>query len=61
MEFAWECKWLPLNLPGMCLGLTDADSTEMNPDTANPVIDMMEEQKKITMKGGTMRLRFLSM
>jgi CTP synthase len=28
----------------------------MQPDTPNPVIDMMEEQKKITMKGGTMRL-----
>jgi CTP synthase len=28
----------------------------MNPDTPDPVIDMMEEQKKITMKGGTMRL-----
>src|ERR1017187_4443808 len=38
------------------LGIPDADSTEMQPDTPNPVIDMMEEQKKITMKGGTMRL-----
>jgi CTP synthase len=38
------------------LGIADADSTEMNPDTLNPVIDMMEEQKKISMKGGTMRL-----
>jgi CTP synthase len=38
------------------LGIEDADSTEMQPHTANPVIDMMEEQKKITMKGGTMRL-----
>ena len=38
------------------LGIEDADSTEMNPDTSNPVIDMMEEQKKVTMKGGTMRL-----
>jgi CTP synthase len=38
------------------LGIKDADSTEMNPDTPNPVIDMMEEQKKVTMKGGTMRL-----
>jgi CTP synthase len=38
------------------LGITDADSTEMNPDTLNPVIDMMEEQKKISIKGGTMRL-----
>ena len=38
------------------LGIKDADSTEMQEDTLNPVIDMMEEQKKITMKGGTMRL-----
>jgi CTP synthase len=38
------------------LGITDADSTEMNPDTKNPVIDLMEEQKTITHKGGTMRL-----
>lgn len=38
------------------LGLTEAHSTEMNPDTSEPVIDLMEEQKKVTAKGGTMRL-----
>jgi len=38
------------------LGIEEADSTEMRPDTPDPVIDMMEEQKKITIKGGTMRL-----
>jgi CTP synthase len=38
------------------LGLKDAHSTEMNPDTNEPVIDLMEEQKKVTAKGGTMRL-----
>ncbi len=38
------------------LGLKNAHSTEMNPDTTEPVIDLMEEQKKITAKGGTMRL-----
>jgi CTP synthase len=38
------------------LGMKDASSTEMNPDTANPVIAMMEEQKKVVNKGGTMRL-----
>ncbi len=38
------------------LGLKDANSTEMNPNTPDPVIDLMEEQKKITTKGGTMRL-----
>lgn len=60
------------NIPflGVCLGMqmaviefarnvlkiSDADSTEMNPETNNPVIDLMEEQKSITDKGGTMRL-----
>jgi CTP synthase len=38
------------------LGLKDANSTEMNPKTKNPVIDLMEAQKTITDKGGTMRL-----
>jgi len=38
------------------LGLPEAHSTEMNPQTAEPVIDLMEEQKKVTAKGGTMRL-----
>jgi CTP synthase len=54
---------------GVCLGMQcavvefarnvlglEASSTELNPKTKNPVIDMMEEQKKITTKGGTMRL-----
>lgn len=60
------------NIPffGICLGmqmavieyartilrLSDANSTEMNPNTTNPVIDLMEDQKTITDKGGTMRL-----
>ena len=38
------------------LGHSDANSTEMNENTTNPVIDLMEEQKTITDKGGTMRL-----
>ena len=38
------------------LGLNDADSTEMSRTTTNPVIDLMEEQKGVTEKGGTMRL-----
>ena len=55
---------------GICLGmqmavieygrnvcaLAQANSTEMNPDTPYPVIDIMEEQKTITDMGGTMRL-----
>jgi len=38
------------------LGLKGAHSTEMDADTPYPVIDMMEEQKTIMEKGGTMRL-----
>lgn len=38
------------------LGLKDAHSTEMNAETSNPVISMMEDQKKIVNMGGTMRL-----
>jgi CTP synthase len=38
------------------MGLADAASTEMNPKTSHPVIDLMPEQKNVTAKGGTMRL-----
>lgn len=38
------------------LGINEAQSSEMDPHATEPVIDMMEEQKKITVKGGTMRL-----
>jgi CTP synthase len=38
------------------MGLTKAHSTEMNPMTPHPVIDLMEEQKGVSEKGGTMRL-----
>ena len=38
------------------LGLEEANSTEMNATTQHPVISLMEEQKSVTDKGGTMRL-----
>ena len=55
---------------GICLGmqlmaiefarnvanLKDADSTEFNGDTTNKLIHIMEDQKAVTEKGGTMRL-----
>ncbi len=60
------------NVPffGICLGmqaaviefainvlkLKDANSTEIDKNTKHPVIDIMEEQKRISKKGGTMRL-----
>lgn len=55
---------------GICLGLQaavveyarnkcnllDANSTEMNPNVVNNIITLMDEQRKVTNKGGTMRL-----
>jgi CTP synthase len=39
-----------------CCGLEGANSTEMEPDTPHPVIDILPEQRNISDKGGTMRL-----
>ncbi len=38
------------------MGLDGANSSELDPDTPHPVIDIMPEQRAITAKGGTMRL-----
>lgn len=38
------------------LGLTEANSTEFNSNTPDPVIALMESQKKVVEKGGSMRL-----
>ena len=49
-------QWQWSSLPATCWACPSANSTEMDPLTPNPVIAMMEEQKNITQKGGTMRL-----
>jgi CTP synthase len=38
------------------LGMGDANSTEFDPHTAHPVVDLLPEQKNVTKKGATMRL-----
>ncbi|HJX04711.1 MAG TPA: CTP synthase (glutamine hydrolyzing) [Thermoplasmata archaeon] len=38
------------------LGMHDANSTEFDPHTSHPVIDLLPEQKSVTKKGATMRL-----
>jgi CTP synthase len=38
------------------LGMADAHSTEFEPSTSHPVIDLMNDQRDVTDKGGTMRL-----
>ena len=57
------CLGLCLGLQAMAIefardvvGLTDANSTEFDPTTHHPVIDLMLEQRGIEDKGGTMRL-----
>jgi len=67
VQFARECE---IPYLGICLGMQcaviefarnvldwpDANSTEFAADTAHPVICILEEQKTVTDKGGTMRL-----
>lgn len=67
IKFARENK---IPFLGLCLGMqcaviefarnvcnfTDANSTEFNPETENPVIALMDSQLKVINKGGTMRL-----
>jgi len=62
-EEAIPCLGLCLGLQAMTIdfarnvaGLTDANSTEFDPTTRHPVIDLMLEQRGIEDKGGTMRL-----
>ena len=38
------------------LGMHDANSTEFDPHTTHPVVDLLPEQKEVTKKGATMRL-----
>ena len=40
----------------LVLGYADANSSEFDPDSTHPVIDLMESQQGISKKGGTMRL-----
>ena len=64
------CRENKIPFFGLCLGmqvlcvdfarhvldLHDANSTEMDPDTPHPIISLLSEQKKVTEKGGSMRL-----
>jgi CTP synthase len=59
VPFLGICFGAQLFFIGFCrkyLGLKGANSTEIDPDTPYPVIDLLESQKNIVEKGGTMRL-----
>ncbi|MDP3697946.1 MAG: CTP synthase (glutamine hydrolyzing) [Nanoarchaeota archaeon] len=70
LEVIKSCRENSIPLLGICFGLQlmvvefarnvclleKANTTEVDPDTAHPVVDLMTEQKAITAKGATMRL-----
>ena len=62
-ESGLPCLGLCLGLHAMTVefarnvvGLAEANSTEFDPTTRHPVIDLMHDQREVTDKGGTMRL-----
>ncbi len=56
LEYVWDLQCAVIEFARNVLGYKDAHSTEMTNITKHPVIDLMEEQKGVTEKGGTMRL-----
>ncbi|MDO4190151.1 MAG: CTP synthase [Bacteroidales bacterium] len=52
--FGMQC--MAIEIARNLLGYKDANSTEIKPETTHPVIDMMESQKHVLEKGGSMRL-----
>ncbi|MDD2554174.1 MAG: CTP synthase [Desulfotomaculaceae bacterium] len=59
VPFLGLCLGMQLAVVEYCrnvIGWQDANSTEFNPLTSHPVIDLLPEQKELEIKGGTMRL-----
>ncbi len=59
IPFLGICLGAQLLFVAICryaLGMKNANSTELNPKTPFPVVDLLPEQRKIEEKGGTMRL-----
>lgn len=56
LGICFGCQLLFVAFCRMVLGLKGANSTEVNPSTPHPVVDLLPEQKRIEQKGGTMRL-----
>jgi len=59
VPFLGDCygmQWAVVEFARHVCGLHGANTTEVDPDTPHPVIDLLPEQKDVTEKGGTMRL-----
>ncbi len=53
---AWECNLMVVEFSRNVLEHEDANSTEFDPSTSYPVIDLMPDQRSVSDMGGTMRL-----
>ncbi|MCD6095226.1 MAG: gamma-glutamyl-gamma-aminobutyrate hydrolase family protein, partial [Thermoprotei archaeon] len=56
LGICFGCQLLFVAFARYVMGLHGANSTEVNPNTPHPVVDLLPEQKAIDEKGGTMRL-----
>ena len=56
LGICYGMQWAVVEFARHACGLEDANTTEVDPYTQYPVIDLLPEQKGITEKGGTMRL-----
>jgi CTP synthase len=56
LGICYGMQWAVVEFARHACGLEGANTTEVNPQTPHPVIDLLPEQKSVTEKGGTMRL-----
>jgi CTP synthase len=56
LGICYGMQWAVVEFARHVCGLAGANTTEVDPDTPHPVIDLLPEQKGVTDKGGTMRL-----
>jgi CTP synthase len=56
LGICYGMQWAVVEFARHVCGLTGANTTEVDPDTPHPVIDLLPEQQGVVEKGGTMRL-----
>jgi len=56
LGICYGMQWAVVEFARHVCGLDGANTTEVNPHTPHPVISLLAEQRKVTDKGGTMRL-----
>jgi CTP synthase len=56
LGICYGMQWAVVEFARHVCGLEGANSTEVDPATPHPVISLLEEQRRVVDKGGTMRL-----